>query len=162
MEWTGFIGTGWAGRGQALSEPRDWVLAIRLGASCIFCQCEFLTHLNCGVLVLSDSAEEDLLLAAIGIEIPFTVLGNQGNREGPVFSADIEDCASVRFADQTVHLLVFLAELFAFELVLLLVARGSDFLSGSENGLQSWFIPLLGSLKESVTRVGGRREGPWV
>jgi len=70
------VGIRFTSGGQALGESCDWVFAIRLGVSCIFCDCEFLAHLNCGSLVFADSAEQDFLFTAIGIEIPYPVLGD--------------------------------------------------------------------------------------
>src|SRR5260370_9930854 len=149
MKGIGFfvVGIRCTARGQALSESRDGVFAIRLGVGSILCHGEFLTHLNRGGLVFSNSAEQDLLFAAIRIEIPCTVLGNQRDREGPVLRTDVQNRTSVGYLDQTVHLLIFLAELLPFEVVFLFVARGSDFLSRSEDGFQSRLIPLLRSLK---------------
>ena len=76
MEWIGFFDVGLrrGARGQALGESGDWVFAGCLGVSCILCHCEFLTHFNCGGLVLSDPSELDFLHAGLGIEVPRTVL----------------------------------------------------------------------------------------
>src|SRR5580704_8602673 len=108
--------------GQALGESGDWVFASCLGVGCILYHYKFFTHFNCGGLVFSNSSEQDLLLAAIRIEIPFTVLGDQRDGEGPVLCTDVQNRASVGFSDQAVHLLIFFGELLALQSILDFVA----------------------------------------
>jgi len=68
-------------------------------------------------LILPDCPEQNFLRASIGIKEPCTIL-YQRYGEGPVFRADIQYRGSVGFSDQTVHLLIFLAEPLAFKFVL--------------------------------------------
>src|SRR5579864_2879414 len=121
MKWSGLTICS-AARGQAFSELCDRIFAGRVCVALDHRSDEFLTHFNCGSLVLSDSAYQDLLLAADRVEVPSAVLGDQRDRKGPVFCANIEDRSSVALANQAVHLLIFLGKLLAFQFVVVIVA----------------------------------------
>src|SRR5258708_11946132 len=72
--------------------------------------------------VLTDSSEHNLSLTGGGIELPGAILTNQGDRERPVLSADVQNHGSVGLATKSMHLPVFLNENFALQLVLARVA----------------------------------------
>src|SRR5260370_34721612 len=63
---------------------------------------------------------------------------------------------------QTLHLLVFLTELLAFELVFHFVARRSDLFPGSEDSFQNRLILLLRGPNESVSGFPRGRERSWL
>src|SRR5207302_1850984 len=72
------------------------------------------------------------------------------DRKRPVFRADVKYRASVILSHQTVHLLIFLAELLPFQLVLDFVARRRNFLTCSQDRFHSLLILILYSLKKSA------------
>src|ERR1700728_4865502 len=91
VEWGRLLvaGIGGCGRDQALDEFYNKIFAGLSSVAVIFFHCEFLAHVNCRRLIFSDSAEQDLLLTAIRIEIPPTVRRDQGKGKGPVFCSDV-------------------------------------------------------------------------
>src|ERR1700733_6183581 len=124
MERVGLIvaGVRHVTRDQAAGEVCDRIFPSRWRSLFRPCRRELLANLNGGHFILSDSAEQDLLLALIGIEVPRTVLGDQRDGEGPILSADVEDCAAVWLSDQSVHFLIFLTEPLAVKFVFFFVA----------------------------------------
>src|ERR1700730_9476837 len=158
---SGIVSTRSAASSQALDVLADRVVGCNVCLTPLFYLCECTADLDCGGLILPDGPKQNFLFTVIGIEVPCAVLGDHGNGERPVFRADIQYRASVGLSDQTVHLLILLGELLAFELVLDFVARRSDFLPCSEYGFQSRLILFLCSLKESVSGFPRGRERPW-
>src|SRR6266853_2331991 len=77
---------------------------------------------DCHVFVLTDSPEHNFVAAGPGIEMPSTVLRYERNGKGPVFRTYAQNGGFVRLKYHTVHLLIFLDESVAFELVLDVVA----------------------------------------
>ena len=117
------VGIGCISGCEALGELGNRVVANWFCVLVLLCDRKLLTDLNRYVLILSNSSEQNFLGTGLGIEVPFSVLGDQRDGERPVFCPDVQHLGSVGLLDQTVHLLVFLSELLAFECVLNFVAR---------------------------------------
>src|SRR5260370_33364766 len=94
---------------------------------------EFVASRNRREFIVTNSAEGDFLSAGIRIEAPGAVCRNQRYREWPVLGADIKGHRSVGLATQAMHLLVFLDEHFAVELILPSITRARDFRRSSKN-----------------------------
>src|SRR5207237_163679 len=92
--------------------------------------------LDRGHFVTTDPPEHDLARAGLGIEVPPTLPRNERDRKGPILGADVQDRGPVRFADQTVHLLILLYEPVALALVRRFVAARRELLSGPEGLLE--------------------------
>src|SRR5207247_8575162 len=92
--------------------------------------------LDRGPFVTTDPPEHDLARAGLGIEVPPTLPRNERDRKGPILGADVQDRGPVRFADQTVHLLILLYEPVALALVRRFVAARRELLSRPQRPLE--------------------------
>src|SRR5271157_2064120 len=118
-----------------------------------------ITHTNGRQLVLANAAEEDLLHASFGVEVPGAggVL-LQRNGERPVFGAKDQGLVSVDLFGPAIHLLIAPGKEIPAVLVLHLVAGGDD-ADGrrSENGLHRCLVRRFHGFVErlaSVLRIG--------
>src|SRR2546426_1015076 len=114
--------------------------------------------LDRGNLVRTNPPEHDLPRAGLGIEVPPTLSRNERNRKGPVLGADVQYRGPVRFADQTVHLLILLHEPLALALVRRFVAARREVLSGAEDRLDRALVAILDRLEQGLRGIGCRRE----
>src|SRR5271157_5029617 len=137
----------------------DRVAIVGLAEVLVLRVSQSITHTNGRQLVLANAAEEYLLHARFGVEVPGAggVL-LQRNGERPVFRAKNKGLASVDLFGPAIHLLIALGEAIPAVLVLHLVAGGED--AGgrsSENGLGRGLVRRFRGVVErlaSVLRIG--------
>src|SRR5207245_6406941 len=96
--------------------------------------------------------------AGLCIEGASALPRNERVRKGPILGADVQDRGPVRFADQTVHLLILLYEPVALALVRRFVAARRELLSGAEGRLERVLIAILDGLEQGLRRVTRGRE----
>src|SRR5271157_3391693 len=113
------------------------------------------TDANGRQLVLTNAAEEDLLHASFGVEVPGAggiLLERNGER--PVFRAKNKGLVSVDLFRPAIHLLIALGEVVPAVLVLHLIAGGED--AGgrrSEHGLDRRLVPRFHSVVEGLAGI---------
>src|ERR1700693_3612218 len=108
--------------------------------------------------IVTYSAEGDFLRAGIRIEAPNTVLRNEGDRERPVLSADVQRYRSVGVATQAVHLLVFLNEQLSVDFILGFITGRGQFGRPAQDVFDRLLIVALHSLEKGLTCLRGRLE----
>ena len=109
-----------------------------------------------GVAGLWHAATLDLLGAGLRIEAPIALPRDERDREWPVLGSDGENCGSVGFPDQAMHLLILPDELLAVKLVLARVTAADEILSCSENPHHRPFIVITDGQKERLACLSRR------
>src|SRR5271157_1625807 len=137
------------------------VAIVRLAEVLVLRVSQSITHTNGRQLVLANAAEEYLLHARFGVEVPGSggVL-LQRNGERPVFRAKNKGLVSVDLFGPAIHLLIALGEAIPAVLVLHLVAGGDD--AGgrsSENGLGRGLVRRFRGVVECLADILRGREG---
>src|SRR5579862_1392033 len=120
---------------------------------------EFVASRNRCEFVVTDSAKRDFLRTGFGIEAPGTIRLNERDREWPVLDADVKGYRTVGIVTQAMHLLVFLNELFAFDLILARIMTGDQFGGPAKDFRDGLLIVALDGLEKSLTCLRGRMEG---
>jgi len=111
-------------RDQARDRDVRRIRSVRICSIASFGGDKFMASRNGREFIVTYSAEGDFLRAGIRIEAPNTVLRNEGDRERPVLSADVQRYRSVGVSTQAVHLLVFLNEQLSVDLILGFITGG--------------------------------------
>src|SRR5205823_7825716 len=107
--------------------------------------------------VLANLPEQDLLLTGVRIEPPGAIFPGQRDGEWPILGPNAQHQRSVGLVSQAVHLLVFLDEQFAVELILAFVRRGGELARPSQDLCDSRLIVVPHSVEKSLS--GFRRRG---
>jgi hypothetical protein len=99
------------GGDKSLSISSRWVVLNCLDLGLLLSLNQSEASLNCGRLIFSDSAKQDLRYACISIEIPFPSFRHKWNRERPILCADEQERGSIRFPHQAMHFIIFMRKL---------------------------------------------------
>src|SRR5271170_3572205 len=102
--------------------------------------------------VLADSAVHDFAPPQKAIEIKSAAALDDGDRQRPVFGADIESSFVVRFFHQPVHLLVFLRELIVLGITIVRAVGPKNYVMGvgAEDGDHRVLVMITGGIVESL------------
>src|SRR6202453_4485488 len=111
--------------------------------------------------VLADAAVHDFAPPKKAIEIKSAIALDDGDRQGPVFGADIESSFVVRFFHEPMHLLVFLGELIVLGIAIVRAVGPNNYVTGvgAEDGDHGVLVMIADGIIESFGCFLGRGKG---